>query len=349
MVRALHIAGRPVGPGAPCFVIAEAGVNHNGDMDMAARLVDAAADAGADAVKFQTFRADRLAVEDAPKAPYQLADGAEESQAAMLRRLELKPEAHRGLQEHCARRGILFLSTPFDEVSADLLETLDVPAFKLGSGEVTNWPLLAHIARKGRPLILSTGMSTLDEVAAAVAVVRDAGDPPLALLHCVSAYPAPAEEANLHAMGALTEAFGVPVGFSDHSVGNDVSLAAVALGARIIEKHFTLDRTLPGPDHAASIEPDELTALVAGVRRVESALGSGVKAPTGAEAANIGVVRRSVGAVVDIPAGARIEAGMLAMVRPATGIPPARVGEVLGRTAARVIGAGSLLVWEDLA
>jgi len=343
------LAQRAIGAGHPVFVIAEAGVNHNGDLDLARRLVDVAAAAGADAVKFQTFAAERVATREAPKADYQRqTTSAEESQQQMLRRLELSPAAHRELQAHARGRGLLFLSTPFDEPSADLLDALGVPAIKIGSGEVTNLPFLQHIARKGRPVILSTGMSTLDEVAAAVAAVRATGHLELILLHCVSEYPARAIDANLRAMQTLAGAFRTPVGYSDHTTGLEVALAAVALGASVIEKHFTLDRTLPGPDHRASLEPAELTALVRGIRVVEQALGNGVKAPTPGELANRIVARRSLAAAVDLPVGCALTRESLCALRPATGIPPASLPVVLGRKLTRARRAGEVITWGDL-
>ncbi len=346
----LAIGDRRVGPARPCFVIAEAGVNHNGDPETALRLVDTAAGAGADAVKFQTFRAELLVSPDAPKAEYQKrTTGGDESQLDMLRRLELPEADHRRLIARCAERGICFLSTPFEQPSADLLDRLDVPAYKIGSGELTNLPLLTHVAGKGRPIILSTGMATIDEVAAAVEAVRAAGCEQLALLHCVSNYPADPADANLRAMATLAEAFDVPVGFSDHTEGDEVALAAVAMGACILEKHFTLDRTLEGPDHRASIEPDALAAMVRRIRRVESALGDGTKAPATTEANTAAVARRSLVFARDLPAGHVLSAGDLAVRRPGTGLAPNRLGEVVGRRLAGAVRAGQLLREETLA
>ncbi len=349
MVASIEIAGRPVGAGHPCFLIAEAGVNHNGDLALARRLVDAAVEARADAVKFQTFSAARLATAAAPKAQYQLETTTQfESQLAMLGRLELSPEAHRELLAHCRDAGILFLSSPFDEPSADFLESLDIAAFKIPSGELTNVPYLRHLARKGKPLILSTGMATLDEVQFAVGTIRASGNPPLALLHCVSNYPANPAHVNLRAMATMATAFGVPVGYSDHTVGNEVALAAVALGACVIEKHFTLDRLLPGPDHRASIEPRELAALVRGIRVVESSLGDGRKQPAASEADTAAVARKSLVALADLAVGTVLTEAMLGMKRPGTGLPPLVLPQVIGRTVCRAIPSGSLLTWEDL-
>ncbi len=350
MSAVVRIAGRDVAMGRTCVIIAEAGVNHNGNLDLARRLVAEASAAGADAVKFQTFSADLLATRDAPKAAYQRAAGdACESQFEMLRRLELSPQAHRTLLEDCRRRGILFLSSVFDERSADLLETLDAAAYKIPSGELTNLPLIEHVARKGRPLIISTGMATLDEVAAAVAACVGTGNTQVVLLHCVSSYPARPADANLRAMETMARAFGLPVGYSDHTTGNAVALAAVALGAAVLEKHFTLDRTLPGPDHRASLEPPELRGLIADVRAVERARGNGEKRPVEAEMAIAAVARKSLVAARDIAAGTVLTPELVVARRPGTGLSPSRRGEVLGRRAARDIAAGTLLRPEMLA
>jgi len=339
-----------IGDGAPCFVIAEAGVNHNGDLGLAKKLVDAAAAAGADAVKFQTFTADRLAAPSAPKAAYQRATtGAAESQLDMLRRLELSHAAHRELLAHCERQGILFMSSAFDEESADFLaDDLGVALFKVPSGELTNLPFLAHLARTRRPLVVSTGMATLDEVDAAVRTITTAGTRDLVLLHCVSNYPAAPADVNLRAMATMAAAFGVPVGYSDHTLGLEVALASVALGARALEKHFTLDRTLPGPDHRASLEPDDLAALVRGVRAVEASLGHGRKEPAASEADTAAAARKSVVAARDIPAGTRLTTDAITLRRPGTGLPPSMAPAVVGRTAARDIPAGTLIAREML-
>jgi N-acetylneuraminate synthase len=343
------VSERVIGEGTPVFIVAEAGVNHNGDLALARRLVDVAAEAGADAVKFQTFRSHALVSRHAPKAAYQRATtGADESQLAMLARLELTAEQHAELKAHCAKRGILFFSAPFDEASADALEALEVPLFKLPSGEITNLPFLRHVAAKRKPLILSTGMSTLDEVAEAVAAIRDAGDPPLALLHCVSAYPAPASEMNLRAMDTLHERFGCPVGLSDHTLGVEVAVAAVARGAAIVEKHLTLDKRLPGPDHRASLDPTEFAALARAVRTVEAALGDGQKRPMPSEADTRRVARKSLVAARPIRAGERLMADLVAIKRPGTGISPAELPRVLGRTVRRDLAADEVIDWTAL-
>lgn len=349
MTGTLAIDGHEVG-GGRCFVVAEAGVNHNGDPALARRLIDEAAAAGADAVKFQTFRADRVVSPSAPKAAYQTANtGGAQSQLEMIRALELDGEQFAHLKAHCARRGILFLSTPFDEDSADLLRGLGVPAFKVPSGEITNLPLVRHVGGLGRPVILSTGMATLEEVGRAVDTLSAAGCPGLAILHCVSDYPAAPEDTNLRAMATLREAFGVPVGLSDHSEGIEIALAAVALGAAVIEKHVTLDKALPGPDHRASLDPGELRALVAGIRKVEAALGDGIKAPRPAEADTSAVARRSLFLRAGLGAGEDIRADNLVALRPAGGIPPDELERVVGRRAARDLEAGAMLRRSDLA
>ena len=343
------INSRKIGWGEPVFIIAEAGVNHNGDLQTAEEMVDIAAEAGADAVKFQTFRADEVVSAAAPKARYQIENTAEGgSQLEMLKRLELSPDAHCKLIERCHARGIIFLSTPFDFPSADLLERLSVPAYKVPSGEITNWPFLEHIASKGKPVILSTGMSDLNEVEQAVKVLRAAGCSELLILHATSSYPATAASANLRAMRTLSDSFHTPVGLSDHTMGIEVALAATALGACILEKHFTLDRSFAGPDHKASLEPAELRSLVRGIRAVESAFGDGRKQPTPSEEDVRRVARRSIVARRTIPSGTLIARDLLAYKRPGTGIPPSRLGGVVGRRTARTIPADTLIRFEDL-
>jgi len=346
-VKPFEINEHKIGPGQPTFVIAEAGVNHDGQLALAKQLVDIALDAGADAVKFQTFRADQVASPSAVKANYQKqTTSSRESQLAMLRRLELSEEAFRELQNHCRSRGIIFLSTAFDEHSVDFLDGLDVPAFKIPSGEITNAPLLEHIAAKGKPVILSTGMATLGEIDQAMRCLNQSGAPQIALLHCVSEYPADVSRTNLRAMASLSHCFGVPIGLSDHSLGTEISIAAVALGARIIEKHFTSDKSLPGPDHSASLEPSELKILVKAIRNVEVALGDGVKQPTPEELRNASVVRRSLVAAVDLEPGNSLERSMVAFKRPGTGISVQLLPYLLGRTLRRRVEAGAMLALE---
>lgn len=353
------------------FVIAEAGVNHNGSLERALRLVDTAVTAGADAVKFQTFSATRLATQTAPKANYQTAStDAGESQFAMLRRLELSAADHHALKAHCIESGIEFLSSPFDVESLRfLIDDLGVARLKLGSGELTNGPLLLAAARSGKEVILSTGMSTLAEVKAALEVMAfgmlhsdtyptgdtlegaldsAAGQEALTrrvrLLHCTSEYPAQPEDVNLRAMATLSGSFGLPVGLSDHTPGIAVSVAAAALGATIIEKHFTLDRSLPGPDHKASLEPPELLDLVTGVRAAKAALGSPLKRVAASEEGNRGVARKSLVAARAIRAGEPFTEANLTVKRPGTGLSPMRYWQLLGQPAPRAFAADELII-----
>jgi N-acetylneuraminate synthase len=340
---------RARGPGGGCRIVAEAGVNHNGDLDLALALVDAAAEAGADAVKFQTFDPVRLVSAAAPMAPYQTRNtGASTSQREMLDALALPREWHRPLMERCAERGIGFLSSPFDEGSSDFLAELGVSALKLPSGEITNLGLLDHVATLGLPVILSTGMSTLGEVMDAVERLAAGSVPALTLLHCVSDYPTRPGDANLRAMDTLRSVFEVPVGWSDHTPGWSVAVAAAARGAALIEKHLTLDRGLPGPDHAASLEPDELGRLVAAVREAERALGDGVKRPREAEVPVARVARKSLHLRRAVAAGAVIGRGDLVALRPGTGVPPGQMASMVGRRARVDLAAGALLSPGDL-
>lgn len=337
-----------VGRGRPTLVIAEAGVNHNGDPDKARRLVDVAARAGADVVKFQTFTAERVASAGAPKAAYQReTTRADQSQLDLLRALELPVPVLRDLRAHAAAREIVLASTPFDHEAIDTLVELGVPFLKIPSGEITNRPFLEHVGRTGVPAILSTGMSYLEEVLDAVAVLRGAGAADLVLLHCVSSYPTAPADVNLRAMDALASATGLPVGLSDHTTGPEVPLAAVALGACVIEKHFTLDRSLPGPDHRASMDPGELEALVRGIRAVEAALGDGIKQPVAAESDTRLVARRSLAAARALQPGAIVDPDAVEALRPATGLSPMLIGQVVGRRLARPVAAGQLFDWSD--
>jgi N-acetylneuraminate synthase len=320
------------------FMIAEAGVNHNGDPTLARALVDVAVAAGADAVKFQTFTVNRLLTRRAAKAEYQQrATGSEQSQYEMLARLELSPADHEMLFAHCADVGIEFMSTPFDPESARYLKRLGVRRLKISSGDVTNLPMLEVVGALGLPVVLSTGMADMAEVEAAVTTLRGAGATDLAILQCVSNYPADPALTNLRVMDAFARAFGAPVGLSDHSTGLAMSIAAVARGAAYIEKHFTLDRTLPGPDHQASLLPDELRALVAAIRDVEAALGDGVKRPAPSELPVREVARKSLVAARDLPGGAILTREDLDVLRPGTGLSPAALPAVLGRRTARAI------------
>ena len=329
-----------MGGGHPCFVIAEAGVNHDGDLKKAQALIDAAAEAGADAVKFQTFDVDTLVSSMAPTAPYQKDRTGSEGQMEMLKRLALPQESYPRLIKRCAERGIAFLSTPFSEPDADLLKNLGVEAIKLGSGELTNLPLLEHVAQLGLPVLLSTGMSTMAEVAAAVKIFRGA---PLVVLHCVSAYPAPLEELNLKTIPKLRETLEVDVGFSDHSIEHEAALGAVALGAVVIERHLTLDRASEGPDHAMSSEPSDLTLYIQRIRALESAMGSADKRPAESEAAVARVARRSLFARQDLPAGTELRQEHLIALRPGTCISPFRMKDLVGKTVSVAVKARTMI------
>jgi N,N'-diacetyllegionaminate synthase len=320
------------------LIIAEAGVNHNGSIDTALKMVDVAADAGADAVKFQTFSAEKLVTRNAAMADYQTKNtGGSGTQFEMLGRLELNAGAHKKLMLRCGQKGIKFLSTPFDLASIDLLNELGLDTFKIPSGEITNLPYLRKIGGLGKKVILSSGMSDMGEIEDALEILTLAGTPrdDITVLHCTTEYPAPLEDVNLRAMLAIGDAFKVKVGYSDHTTGIVVSVAAVALGASVIEKHFTLDRNMEGPDHKASLEPDELKALVAAIRNVEKALGDGVKRPSRSEAKNVATARKSIVAARDIKAGERFSEGNITVKRPAGGINPMLWDGVLGQKAKR--------------
>ncbi len=345
----IKVGNRVIGDGEPCFVIAEAGVNHNGDINLAKRLIDVAREARADAVKFQTFKAEEIVTKNAEKARYQKqTTGAEESQFEMIKRLELSEKDFRGLFTYAQKKGIMFLSSPFDRSSVDLLDRLGIPAFKIPSGEITNFPLLRYIATKERPIILSTGMSTLREVEEALKVIKEEGIDDIILLHCVTSYPAKIEDMNLRAMETLRAAFRLPAGLSDHSMGIIIPVAAVALGACVIEKHFTLDRNLPGPDHRASLEPEELRQMVKAIRDIEKAMGDGLKRPTAEEEENKKVARRSIVARVDIPKGIIISEDMLDFKRPGTGLAPKYMTEIMGRKTKRDIKSGEPVILAEV-
>lgn len=343
------IGGRALGPGQRTMIIAEAGVNHDGDPTIAHALIDAAADAGADAVKFQTFLPELLVAAEAPTAAYQFDRTGATDQRTMLEQLTLPSGAWPALAAHASRRGIAFLSTPFDVPSADLLDRLDVQAFKVPSGELTNLPLLRNLASRGRPLLVSTGMATMAEVAEALLTIRAAGHPPVVLLHCVSAYPAPADACNLAAMQTLAAAFSVPVGWSDHTDDATACVAATALGAVVLEKHLTLDRSRTGPDHAASLEPGAFGRLVRDVRTVEQARGDGRKRPMPCEANVRQVARRSFHAARDLPAGTVLAEDDLVLLRPAVGIAPIEAASIYGRPLRRALQIGEVLRANDLA
>ena len=345
----MDIGGRLVGAGHPVYLVAEAGVNHGGEVERALELVDAAAGAGADAVKFQIFDVDRLVARGTAKAEYQqVAGGADETQDEMLRGLQLGRDAFALIAGHARSRGIAFLASPFDEVSVDLLVELGAPAIKIASPDLVNLPLVEHAAATGRPLVLSTGMADMKEVRTAVEAARAAGATELVVLQCTSAYPARPEDANLATMATLARELDVPIGFSDHTVGTTVAIAAAALGACLIEKHLTLDRASPGPDHASSLEPAEFAALAVACRTAAAAIGDGVKKPAEAELANLPVVRRSVAAAVDLPAGSLLTRSALVALRPGTGIPAASLEDLVGRELARDVERFQLLAVEDL-
>ena len=332
------------------FVIAEAGVNHNGDVAMAMQLCSAAKSVGADAVKFQTFKAQDLVVPGTPTAQYQARQTGDLDQFAMLERLELSDAQHRQIKTHCDAIGIEFFSTPFSISAVDMLVELGVRRIKLSSGELTHRALVEHAAATQLPLLMSTGMGTMEEITAAISWVRSARGHlhDVVVLHCTSAYPAPDEALNLRAIASMARDLGLTIGYSDHSLGIEASMAAVALGARVIEKHLTLDQQLPGPDHSASLEPDEFAIMVRGIRRVSAMLGDGVKAPLSEELDTARVARRSVVAALDIAEGEVITPEKILCRRPATGIAPRYFLELIGRTASVAIPAGTALQWHQL-
>lgn len=320
------------------FIIAEAGVNHNGSIDLAKKLVDVAIDSGADAVKFQTFKAESLVTRKAKKANYQRKDGdVEESQFDMIKRLELDMNAHKDLISYCKEKGIVFLSTPFDYESIDMLSDLGVEVFKIASGEITNLPYLRHIGSLGKRVILSTGMADIQEVRDALHILTDSGTlkEDITVLHANTMYPTPMEDVNLRSMTTIQKEFGVSVGYSDHTLGIEVDIAAVALGASVIEKHFTLDKEMHGPDHKTSLDPQELKMMVLSIRNIEKALGSSEKKPSPSESANIEFVRKSIVANQDIKKGDLLTNANLAVKRPLGGISPMDWDEVIGTRALR--------------
>lgn len=334
MTGSVRIGDRVVGAGEPCYVIAEAGVNHDGNPGKAKRLLRAAAEAGADAVKFQMFRAEDVASADAPKAGYQLeTTDQSESQRAMLESVELPAAAFADLKRLADEVGIAFLCTCYAEDELDYLAELGVSAFKFASAQIVELPFLAHAAAKGMPMLVSTGMATLAEVDEAVTTIRDAGNEQIVVLQCTTSYPAPIQDANLRAIATLGRAFDLPVGYSDHTLDDTTVIVAVACGAVLVEKHFTLDKTAPGPDHRASLEPDELAAMIRRIRDAEASLGSATKAPAESERANAATMRRSLHAATDIPSGTRIGRSQIAVRRPDAGLPPRLLPAVLGATA----------------
>ena len=330
----------------PIIIIAEAGVNHNGELSLAKKLIDAAADAGADLIKFQTFIADRLVTQQAKKAVYQSAtSGCAETQHKMLTRLELDANMHHELIAHCDLRNIEFFSTGFDIESIDFLISLGINHFKIPSGETTNLPYLRHIGQFSKSVILSTGMSTLNDIEAAIDVLEQAGTARslITVLHCTTEYPTPMSEVNLRAMQSIQASFGVAVGYSDHTAGIEVAIASAALGATVIEKHFTLNKSLPGPDHKASLDPDELKAMVSAIRNIEIALGDGIKRLTPSEERNKFVARKSLVAGKAIKEGEVLSADNITAKRPGTGISPMNWDVVMGRKAVRDFAIDELI------
>jgi N,N'-diacetyllegionaminate synthase len=343
----VRVGDHEIGPGHPCFVIAEAGVNHDGDLVLAHRLIDEAADAAADAVKFQTFTPELLVSPSAPKATYQNERDNSPTQAEMLRRLALDEDAHIELKDHAQSRDLIFLSSVFDSPAVELLDRLEVAAIKIPSGELTNAGLLREVAATRRPVLMSTGMATLDEVDRAMEPFIETGSS-VALLHCVSSYPAPPAEVNLRAIGTLRDRFHVPVGWSDHTLGITIAGAAVALGANVIEKHLTLDRNMAGPDHLASLEPPDFEAMVASIREIESALGDGTKMPSPAESEIAMVARKSLHWRRAVAVGEPITADDLVALRPGTGLPPTELEHVVGRSVAVPTTPGTLVTPDQL-
>lgn len=317
------------------YIIAEAGVNHNGSFELACKLVDAAKDAGVDCIKFQTFKSSNLVSHNAQKAEYQKDTTGDGSQVDMLKKLELSYDEFLALKNYCDKIGICFLSTPFDFDSIDFLNSIDMPFWKIPSGEVTNLPYLVALAKTGKPVVMSTGMCEMDEIAAAIKVLKENGTKEIKLLHCNTEYPTPFEDVNLKAMQTMRDVFELEVGYSDHTKGIEAPVAAVALGATVIEKHFTLDRNMDGPDHKASLEPDELKAMVSSIRHIEQALGSGDKTPSPSEKKNITVARKSIVAKIDINKGEVLTEDNITVKRPGTGISPMRWHEVIGTKAIR--------------
>ena len=346
MAKGIKIGNRVIAEQCPVFIIAEAGVNHNGQIAMAKKLVDSAKRIGADAIKFQTFRAEELVTANAPKAEYQKKTDAHPSQYAMLKKLELSEDQFSQLFEYSQKKGIMFLSTPFDRISAEFLALLGLPAYKIGSGELTNVPLLQQVAQFKKPIILSTGMSSLEEVVEAVKTIHKEGNRELILLHCTSNYPTKYEEVNLNAMLTLRNKFDVAVGYSDHTLGIEISVAAVALGACVIEKHLTLDKNLPGPDHKTSLEPQEFQKMVEAIRNVEKARGNGIKKPNPSEIAIQKVARKSIVAACDIEKGVTITSDMLTVKRPGTGIEPKWLQRLTGKRAKTIIRKDQIFSWD---
>lgn len=338
-----------VGSESPVFIIAEVGVNHNGDLNLAKDLISKAAECGADCVKFQTFKAERVVVADAPKAHYQLkTTDAGESQLEMLRKLELDKGFYQEVLKCCEREGVFFMSTPYNEEDLEFLEDLGVEAYKLASIHAAEPSFAAHVASTGKPLILSTGMATLGEIDQALRAIRATGNDQVVLLQCTTNYPSLPEDANLLAMKSMADVFDIIVGYSDHTVGDVACVASVALGAKVIEKHFTLDKSLPGPDHTSSSEPEEFANLVGKIRLTEVCLGSGYKQPSDIEIKNALGMRRSIVAKHDIAEGTDLKMEHFTFKRPGTGLRPSSLEQVIGRKTRRNIAADQLIDWSDI-
>ena len=349
MVKEIKIGEIKIGEGNPCFIIAEAGVNHNGDLKKALELVSIAHKAGADAVKFQLFDVDEQISKYAENAPYQRKGLGKKTMAEMALSYDLPWEKHKEISEYCNKIGIMYMSSCFDPLAVDfLISKLGGSCIKVGSGELTNYPLLRYMSRTGKPILLSTGMSTLEDVRGAVAQIQSNGTSPLVLFHCVSNYPAPKEKINLRVMKTLESEFNLPVGYSDHTEGNYAAIVAVALGAKVIEKHFTIDKTLPGPDHAMSLDSRELENFVKAVRTTEALLGDGIKKPTKAEKEMQIYARRSVVAACDIKAGEKLYKFNITLKRPATGIDPRSMAKITGKRAIVDIPADQPITWDML-
>lgn len=331
-----------------CFIIAEAGVNHNGNMNTAKKLIDTACEAGADAVKFQTFRAENLVVKNAPKAEYQKKTTGSGSQFEMLKKLELSFEDHINLKEYCDRRKIVFLSTPFDFESVNLLEKVGVEYYKISSGDLTNIPLLEYIAKLQKPMIVSTGMANLGEVEMAVKAVNKYMDKNIYLLHCTSNYPASYEDVNLNAMITLKNAFKLPIGYSDHTIGIEIPVAAAAMGAKIIEKHFTLDRGMEGPDHRASLEPGELKRMVRSIRNIEEAFGDGIKMCNASEENTKRVARKSIVAKTNLKKGQKLSFDNIDFKRPEMGMKPVYASIIVGKKLTRDLDKDELITFDSI-
>ena len=348
-MRKIKIGDKLVGDGEPCFIIAEAGVNHNGEVELAKKLIDMAKEAKVDAIKFQTFKTENIVIKNAPKADYQIKNtDSNESQYEMLKKLELKKGDFKELYRYARKKGVVFLSTPFDFESADFLDELGIPAFKISSTDLTNLPFLEYVAKKGKPIILSTGMGILGEIEEAINTIKNTDNKGIILLHCITNYPTDFESLNLRAIQTLREAFKLPVGFSDHSLGIYTPIAAVTLGAVVIEKHFTFDKNLPGPDHKASLDPQELKEMVKWIRLIEKSLGDGIKRLTPEEEKIKKVARKSIVAKVDIPKGAVITEEMITFKRPGTGLSPKYYKDVVGKKARRNIKVDEMIYWGDV-